>query len=260
MKKITLYLKTLKQMKTTIYLLFFILFLAINSCCRKPECKCEDEWGQRVEDCTPKHYGPYYLGEVKDYLYFKKGSWWVYKNNLSGETDSIYTVYCDTSVVNSTNSTFRWLTMTYTDIGFRLKSEKYNTTYTYSQPYITASYNFTNFKYQLNRNADFPTKSRTFANFAYPFEVNGSGLFQELIPSMTIQGKNYNDVAVFQVSRDEGVQYPLNISYSLYYKSSTKYYWAKGVGLVLMISDTYRNDNNLPVQSKWELINYNLIK
>lgn len=247
-------------MKLKLHLIFlFLVFLSINSCCRKPECKCKEEWGESVKDCTLKHFGPYYLGVIKDYLYFKKGSWWVYKNNLSGEKDSIYTVYCDTNVINSTNSTFRWLTMTYTDINFRLKSATYNTIYTYYSDYNFPSINQTKFRYQIEKNANFIKSSKNSPPFVYPFEKDITNLFQEIIPTMTIQGKTYNDIAVFQVSRDESVQHPINIPYDLYFQSNSKYYWAKDVGLIMIKCETNRRDNNQPIENKWELTNYNLV-
>jgi hypothetical protein len=243
-------------------LLYFILnVLLINSCCRKSECKCNEEWGVKVSDCTPKHYGPYYLGEVKDYLYFKKGSWWVYKNNLSGETDSIYTVYCDTFMINSTGDHYKWLSMSYSDIGFRLRSDKYDVNYIYSHgvvyPDVTG---YTGgIGYTMDKTSNFPTISRVSTPFTYPFKVDNRNLFQELIPSMTIQGKTYNDVAVFQVWSDETVQLP-TLTFGFMADAPTKYYWAKGVGLVMIEQTLFRFDLQQTFVQKWELIKYNLIK
>lgn len=249
-------------MKLKLHLIFlFLVFLSINSCCRKPECKCKEEWGESVKDCTPKHYGPYYLGEVKDYLYFKKGSWWVYKNSLSGETDSIYTVYCDTNVINTTGTDYKWLTLTYTSIDIKLKSDKYDVDYYYQMQKKFPDVTDFEFGYNMYRLADRPLESDIpYKNFSYPFNANYSNSFKEYLTNITIQGKTYNDVVVFLVNRDQGVQHPLNYPYELYFQSNSKYYWAKGVGLVMIKCDTYRRDNNQPIENIWELTNYNLIK
>lgn len=130
--------------KISQYLLLHLLLLSIliiTSCCKSNKCKCKKEWGEKVDNCTPVHFGAFPLGGAKDYLYFKPGSWWVYRNTLSGETDSIYTEYCDTAVEESQGDPNKWLTLTYTTIAYQLKSNIYNTTYRYDRikqhPYTT---------------------------------------------------------------------------------------------------------------------------
>lgn len=247
-------------MKLKLHLIFlFLVFLSINSCCRKQECKCEDEWGQRVEDCTPKHYGPYYLGEVKDYLYFKKGSWWVYKNSLSGETDSIYTVYCDTNVINTTGTDYKWLTLTYTLIDIKLKSDKYDVDYYYQMQKKFPDVTDFEFGYNMYRLADRPLESDiSYKNFSYPFKANFSNSFKEYLSDITILGKTYNDVAVFQVWSDNGVQLP-NLPFGFKTSAPTMYYWAKGVGLVMIEQTLFRFDTQSTFIHKWEITNYNLV-
>jgi hypothetical protein len=71
--------------KTCLYLLCTALLL-LNAC--KPENKPH-----------PNIYkGPYYLGEVKDYLYFKTGSYWVYKNNVTNQIDTWTMTFIDTFI------------------------------------------------------------------------------------------------------------------------------------------------------------------
>lgn len=57
-------------------LLLPLLFLA-------PSCKDDDETK------APEYY-EFWLGEAKDYLFFKPGSWWAYKNMQTGEVDTLY--------------------------------------------------------------------------------------------------------------------------------------------------------------------------
>lgn len=256
-----LYLKTKKMKNVIIYLIMIFTFISINSCCRSQKCKCEDEWGVRTDDCTPKHFGPYFLGGAKDYLYFEQGSYWIYKNNLTGETDSIYTVWCDTFVQNTTGTTKKWLSVSYTSIDFRLKSDKFNVTYTYDDgklyPDVTGYNGGVN--YVMYKTASFPLKSSYSVPFKYPFKPDNENFFQELIPTLTIQGKTYNEVAVFQIWNDASVQLP-NLSFYFLSDAPTKYYWAKGVGLILIEQGLFRPDLQKSFTHKWELINYNLIK
>jgi hypothetical protein len=236
-----------------------LTLLLISGCCKSKRCQCNEKYGERVDDCTPKHYGPYYLGEVKDYLYFKPGSWWVYKNDLSNEIDSIYTVTCDTFTVNSRGNPKKWLTLTYIDLSCHLRSDKYNADYYYDMPNLYPD--ITDFQpgYLFDRTASFPTVTRTSTPFAYPFKDNGSHLFQQLLTSLIVQGKTYNDVAVFQIWSDESVQLP-SLGFGFETSAPTKYFWAKGVGLIKIEQMLYRYDTQSTFLHKWELINYNLVK
>ena len=233
--------------------------LLIASCCKSNKCKCNKEWGERVDDCTPVHFGPFPLGGAKDYLYFKPGSWWVYRNSLSGETDSIYTVYCDTAVEESQGDPNRWLTLTYTTIAYQLKSTVYNTTYIYERikqhPY-TSTFEYTQAQW---RTMIAPKKSRgPYPVFIYPFK-DAAADFIELIPILNIQGADYSEVAVFQSDNfDETVQLPTQLPYTVTYGGINKYYWAKGAGLVQIESLLYKPSDSSTVWQKWELVKSHL--
>lgn len=79
-----------------ILLLLVSTILAAVSCCKEP--------------IVPKEPNPvyeeYWLGEAKDYMYFKPGTWWVYKNMQNDKTDSIYVTFSrlDTSIIKGTES------------------------------------------------------------------------------------------------------------------------------------------------------------
>jgi hypothetical protein len=241
-------------------LILLTLIVAFNSCCKKQKCKCKEEWGEEVEDCTPKHYGPYYLGEVKDYLYFKPGSWWVYENSLSGETDSIYTILCDTAFNEVTGRDERWLTLSYTSIGFRLRSDKYNINYYYEEQPREPDVTDFSYSHSLYRLADSQIRSDLPYNcFTYPFVVNSSHVFQEIIPSLVVKGKTYTGVAVFQTSPDESISLP-TLSFIYETAGIAKYYWVKGYGLVQIEQILYRPDTQKTFWHKWELVKCNLVK
>jgi hypothetical protein len=245
-------------MKLYFYILCILTIFVLDSCCKKQKCKCEKEWGEEVEDCTPKHYGPYYLGEVKDYLYFKSGSWWVYENNLSGETDSIYTILCDTAINSLVGKNKPWLSLTYTSIGFRLRSDKYDVDYFYDEPLLNLDVTDFGFGHAFNRRALFPTTAGSSAPFCFPFQSEKN--FKEILPSIVIKGITYTEVAVFEVGSDNSVQHPTEISYPLYFLSNAKYFWAKNYGLIKIEARTYRNDTSQEIINSWELIKHNLIR
>ena len=123
------------------YFGLFVIVLIFNSCCKSNKCKCWDQWHVDTEDCTPHSYGSYPLGGAKDYLYFKPGSYWVYKSNISGELDTILTMSCDTFEITSTGKPSRWLSLTYTDMNIWQKSKTYGTDYNYFDYTVTPTKN-----------------------------------------------------------------------------------------------------------------------
>ncbi|MES2619019.1 MAG: hypothetical protein V4613_14165 [Bacteroidota bacterium] len=198
---------------------------------------------------------------MKDYLYFKPGSWWVYKNDLSGEIDSVYTVFCDTFVENNIDKDRGWLSLEYTGIGFKWQSDLFNTTYTFMHAKYYAVRNDFSGKlgYRINKEVETPTNAYNSDVFEYPF-VKGAGyLFQELIPKFTLNNQIYDSVAVFETWLDRSVQLPkLNFNYT--YNVPTKYYWAKGVGLILTEQTLFNEDTQTPFLNKWELQKFNIVK
>jgi hypothetical protein len=51
---------------------------------------CKETKTMEPEPAPDPIFKEYWLGEAKDYMYFKKGTWWVYKNMQNGKTDSVY--------------------------------------------------------------------------------------------------------------------------------------------------------------------------
>ncbi len=64
-------------------LLFAFVLLSVASCKKEPEKipYCEEYPNECVD-----------VREVKDYFYFKIGSYWVYEEETSGESDSVYVI------------------------------------------------------------------------------------------------------------------------------------------------------------------------
>lgn len=247
------------------YLILLLSLLIINSCCKSKKCKCRKEWGENVSDCTPVHFGPFPLGGAKDYLYFKRGSWWVYRNSLSGETDSIYTEQCDTFVVDAKGNFEKWKTMTYTTIGYHLRSDVNNVDYIYNR--IAWAPDLTSFKdhgySQTQQKAILtPTDSRgPYLIFTYPFQNNpmADQLMMTSYPVMSIQGNQYNNVISFQSDiSDNTVQLPTKLSYGVVYGGVNKYYWAKNYGLVQIETMLNKTSDHSVIWQKWELVKCHL--
>lgn len=74
-----------------------ISILALSGCCKD---KRNDIPGKQC-DPRPNEISHFWLGEAKDYMYFKPGTWWVYKNTNTGMIDTIqvYSSSLDTFTV-----------------------------------------------------------------------------------------------------------------------------------------------------------------
>lgn len=80
---------------------YIIVFLLVLSCKKDPPIPYCEEF---PDDCVD-------VREVKDYFYFKLGSWWVYEEEHTGIRDSVYV----TETYNDTSSVLfeTWLYSTY---------------------------------------------------------------------------------------------------------------------------------------------------
>ncbi len=256
-------------MKTLTIVVISISFILIfNSCCRSNECKCNDRWGYKVSDCTPRSFGPYPLGGARDYLYFKPGSYWIYKNSYTGELDSLYMAYCDTFVQTTKGMDYKWLDITYTVIDFTLKSDILNSSYrTYSTPYYPDINDVEKDGYIYTQFCEM---------FAYP---NGPGLvsgdiFHYPFPDHNIPNlfEHYNqikwsdstfyDVGVFynDLYSANMIRMPKNVPGGCGPANFGKFYWGNGVGIIAMEDSINLYSNNEKKLNRWELIRYHLEK
>lgn len=238
-----------------------LITFIFNSCCRTNACKCYNEWGVRTEDCSVKHFGPYPLGGAYDYLYFEPGSWWVYKNSLSGETDSIFITSCDTQVVSHTGQTLRWQSVSYTAIRFSTRSATYNTDYEYFS-FATVPDQL-DFKYTQNKmrsSSRNPGQSGPWEVFKYPFPAKNETGYFEYFPILNIQGKDYFEVGVYELDFDHTVQLPKKYINQVGYGGNSKYFWAKGFGIIKIESFVYDYTTKFTHLQKWELVKSNLIQ
>ena len=239
------------------YFGLFVIVLIFNSCCRSNKCKCWDQWHEDTEDCTPHSYGPYPLGGAKDYLYFKPGSFWVYKSNVSGELDTIKTVSCDSFVVESEGSENPWDKVTYTTIEFWLTSSTYRTDYSYFT-YKTRP-DKRDFRYTLAlwRNA----LQNDCIAFYYPSDTHLLTAYCKVIPELKIGDSTYHDVLVYEGGKyDHTYQMPQKLGTKTSYDGNPSYYWARGRGLVMVECRLWRYDLQQSFMHRWELHQCKLIQ
>ncbi|MEZ4844173.1 MAG: hypothetical protein R3A43_07975 [Bacteroidia bacterium] len=214
-----------------------------------------------LPSCKPEEPEPWtryeYLGEARDYIYFKPGTWWVYKNVQDGRLD---TIEITKSFDDTTKLTGNGNTMYYEEIEWYAKSRmdgyEYHFYLMYGQPNMElATQN------QVVNRSYFLAKYRPGNyvglrnNFLYPFNQN----FIEKNSTHSVQLKgeyttlklgteNYTDVKVFWVSDDDLIFYDELERTG----GAAQYYWAKNIGMIKL--------ENLKHSVSWELIDYNIVQ
>jgi hypothetical protein len=230
----------MKLLKLTLIIFSLSAITALHSC--KPE-----------EDPPQQDLGFFPLGKIKDYHCFKKGSWWVYRNSLTGKLDTqiVTDVYIDT-VYQSTKKQ----KVAIEDLAYTVYSK--STKWIYDNYNHPGGISIPNWKWNYHMKTN--KHGRGFAGetetFFYPFERNDgksnyAWSFQDTLKNFTLLGKTYSDVAVFFILHDDIEDYPLK-------GESAKYYWAKGVGLVYHEIRDFNDTSK--ILKKDELIEYNIYK
>ena len=234
-------------MKTIILALTTLLFVSIvfNSCKKKPHHPDEN-------------YGYYSLKEFRDYIYFKKGTWWLYKNNHTHQQDCVYVISVDTGFGRfkyDANGYFQ--TTTFTTFKTRQYSTHKKCTLDIANHGVSAGGEFGIVKNYFC-SLPYPENGESLA-FLYPFDI---GTYNILYDSLTVKGKTYKDVVRFynnrRIESDESLR-PTSSNQSMWtYKP--KYYWAKNFGLIKMSCKSLIDNPNDFIEHSWELIDYNIIQ
>jgi len=212
------------------------------------------------KDCPEqqKYLGTYPLGDIKDYLYFKPGSLWVYECDSTLELDSQVMVSIDTP----------WLKKSYIQfqhILFQKKSLNEGSTYSTFSPAgdIPYSSNY-EYGYSIVVKANNPSKNSysTDCRFFKPYDpskLGGGGSaptsYKGLLTDYKVLGKTYDSVRVFQVQHSGGFPEP-NIPTTK--MGQVTYYYAKGVGIVRIHVWTSKDGGGKTFKFNWNLKSYNL--
>jgi hypothetical protein len=226
-----------------------ISILVLSGCCRD---KRHDIPGKQCEPRPDEHYF-YGLNEGKDYMYFKKGTWWIYKNVNTGliDTLTVYDSKFDTITSKGQEEASYYRIYTYEKAVINVRSYKYKYFYTW---------------YSREKNPDatgIATQGRSWVLsrsqgyltpcFATPLELHHRTDVDLVTRDTTIQigAKIYQDVQVFKIFESRAyydILDPIpsnNSSYSLMY-------YAKNLGLI----KHYKFYENVTI----ELIESNIIQ
>jgi hypothetical protein len=236
----------MKLLKLTLIIFSLSAITALHSC--KPE----------PPDPPPTDLGFFGLGEAKDYVYFKPGTWWVYQNTRSRLRDSIVVTFSLLDTLEGTSK--KWH---YTDEIFNVRSHSYSNGYNYSLFKRQGPVEVTN----QPKNYILPKLERSepyegeIQPFYYPFNIikkdptAGYNIFCLTVKdTMTINGNIYKDVAVFFINGDVIEPVPRN-------GWPAKYYWARNYGLIQkdLFEPNFFGDTSSLYHS-WKLINSYIIQ
>ncbi len=227
-------------MKTKFNLALFLtcLFLITQASRCKPDKK---EW---------KTYGPFYLGELADYVCFKTGTVWIYKNPANNLRDTVKVAY-------SYQRMDTIIDFKYSTTMFR---ETFYTGFSFSSTGYYGRYNDFRFIYQgrgeigYRHRLTFVKVGEFFASnidaLFYPFDKSRNdpvypGLEALLLinkdTSVLMNGRNFPIVQVFKNIRDH-----------IWGGSQTLYFWAPNFGII------YRK--NLQTNEEWYLESETIIQ
>jgi hypothetical protein len=217
-----------------------------------------------LQACKPdkpepqKYLGTYPLGDIKDYLYFKPGSMWVYECDSTGELDTQVMVQCDTPWIIKSFVKYQQLT-------FTVKSLNEGSIYNNYNPGLDIFYreNWSYF-WSITRFRTNPKNGGgTDCVFFKPYDTNSLGGFgssstyyKGLISKMTVLGKDYDSVRVFQVKTGGSFPY---CKIKTWNAARLTFYWAKNVGLISLHIETLRDGFNTPINFNWHLKEFKII-
>ena len=245
MKKAKQYTRTFIPMKKVrLFLLVVACIPFLNGC--KPDDPASMAW-TRYE----------YLDEARDYIYFKTGTWWVYKNVQDGRLDTleVFSSSIDTLKLTGNGNTMYFEKIEWKDQS-RMDSYNYQFHRNFPPPlvegletnetvwmwYFISKFKPGNYKGETNI-------------FTYPFtkEVVNNGSPHETkmlddIDTITIQGDFYTDVKHFDISDDQGFIWDdFNRS-----GGHVQYYFAPKVGII--------KKEQMTKNTSWELIESHILQ
>ncbi|MBL7812744.1 MAG: hypothetical protein JNL57_11020 [Bacteroidetes bacterium] len=211
----------------------------------------------------------YKLGEVKDYMYFKKGTWWVYEHDKTHELDSQYVTssYIGTSITQGREEWSSHITLQQEVMSMRIRSNfvdgwgsnNYFDIYTTGQ--LVDAYPYPSRVYQLERSKISSIGQNVPSTvFYHPFDLcpkkNCLYFYDSLFTNYNLNGNYYDTVISFAITYGEAVMQEPSLRT---YGGNAKCYYAKNVGLIRVYQKT-TTANNLPLIHNWNLVRKHIIQ
>lgn len=246
----------MKKRLIHIPLTLFAAIIALSSNCKK----------EKKKDPVTIRYK---LNEVVDYMVFKKGTYWIYQNDLTGDIDSQW-VTGSFVAEYSQKGTEEWsrhitliqeyfqvnITSNFTDgWGEKCKWE------VYSNGQNVDAYPSPDRAYQVEKHKIANITGGTSTVFYHPFNLcpkkNCFYYYDTLLVNYELNSTVYDTVTVFRVGRDISFQeskIPSNGT------GKSDYYYAKNVGLIKIYNQGHRASDQQPLNQSWNLIRKSIIQ
>ena len=181
--------------------------------------------------------------EVIDYCYFKEGTYWIYRDSVSGQYDTVSVISSNFDTLTNTNDGVKEYYDIFEVITYR-SFDKYNEAiWLRDMPWLIHGVPIVNSKkYKAG-----DTKGSTIYHF-YPYQIGASkeGPYDkvtiiELSNSLTINSKSFYNIITFYHTKD-----------ARYQETETIEYQSKKIGII---------KRRIPkLNQVWELINYNIVQ
>jgi hypothetical protein len=193
------------------------------------------------------------LGEARDYLWGRPGSYWIYKDSATGTLDTqvVTEMQFNTQVVRGATEKTKHMTVEFDKLKRVVYSSFHQKSFTDETPDSSPDQPFFNgtFRAVLMR-----TGAGRFVPFFHPFKMNAWGggatsTFTYCIgidTAFQIQNKPYAHICMFETYID--YSWTNTPPYFL-----GTYYWAKDIGLIKTVYEKEIREN-------WELIEYNIVQ
>ena len=213
----------------------------------------------------------YKLGEVKDYMYFKPGTWWVYEHDLTKERDSQYVTssFIGPSTTKGTEEWSKHITLVQETMRLRIESNfkdgwgayNYFDIYTTGQNVNASPY--PNLAYQFERQkVSTVFMYSTTTSFYYPYNLcpdKKSCMYylDTTLSNYQLNNFTYDTVRVFAVTYGDAVMQTPKVPVHF---APAKCYYAKNVGIIRVTQKTSRVLDDTSYIHGWNLIKKNIIQ
>jgi hypothetical protein len=220
------------------------------------------------EEPEPKKYlGKFYIGEIRNYTFFKPGSMWVYECDSTGELDTQVMLKCYTW----------WISTDYIDyevMSFQRKSLNEGSLYSdfssgYSIPY-EANFKKEGDHLSIEKTHNDIKRCGRNSVFFTPYDTNleaiggssggGETKYVKLITNYKLNNFTFDSVRVFRARATTAHPITNHPFYkNLYSQTIIDYYFAKNVGIVQLKITGYNFNTNADKNHNWNLKYYKII-
>lgn len=230
-------------------------------------------FGNSCEDNNPpKPKDPvtivYTLGEVKDYMFFKKGTYWVYENDKTGTIDSQWVSGSSFGqITHKGNEDYSMHLTLIQDFFVVTMSTNFVDGQGYKCSYEMSSYGnkvdafpYPKRVYQVERSRIAQFFGGTSVVYVHPYNLcpkkNCNWYYDTLLTNYQLKGYSYDTVRVFKVTNDLSFPEVKKLSG----RGDSWYYFAKNHGLIKLYNEGFLLKDGSVFKESWNLIRKKIVQ